>query len=168
MLILGIDPGYAIVGWGVIEYKNSKFTAKDYGAVLTDSKDDFLLRLEKIYDRITEIIKIYNPDAISIEKLYFQNNHKTAIDVAQARGVTLLAAKKCGVPIFEYTPLQIKSALTAATFKVLRCRHKSAYAVPIRRRGRYVGRIITRVIRASKTTTKVPVPFVVDMDSRRR
>ena len=57
MLILGIDPGYAIVGWGVIEYKNSKFTAKDYGAVLTDSKDDFLLRLEKIYDRITEIIK---------------------------------------------------------------------------------------------------------------
>ena len=112
MLILGIDPGYAIVGWGVIEYKNSKFTAKDYGAVLTDSKDDFLLRLEKIYDRITEIIKIYNPDAISIEKLYFQNNHKTAIDVAQARGGTLLAAKKCGVPIFEYTPLQIKSALT--------------------------------------------------------
>ena len=112
MLILGIDPGYAIVGYGLVEFKNGMFSAKNYGAVTTDSNQEFLLRLESIYDEINEIIKIYKPDAMSVEKLYFQNNHKTAIDVAQARGVILLAAKQNNLPVYEYTPLQIKSALT--------------------------------------------------------
>ena len=112
MRVLGIDPGYAIVGWGVIEYVGNKYSYKDYGAIFTDSKEDFLDRIEKIYDKMSEIIDIYKPDVMSIEKLYFQNNHKTAIDVAQARGVILLSAKKNNLPVYEYTPLQIKSALT--------------------------------------------------------
>ena len=102
MIILGIDPGYAIVGYGIIEFKNGKYTPMDYGVVLTDANDDFSNRLEIIFDRISEIVDIYKPDVISIEKLYFQNNHKTAIDVAQARGVTLLAIKKKNIPIFYF------------------------------------------------------------------
>ncbi len=112
MLILGIDPGYAIVGWGVINYEKSKFSAVDYGAVLTSSKDEFLSRLEKIYDDISNIVEKFKPEAMAVEKLYFQNNQKTAIDVAQARGVIVLAAKKHSLPVYEYTPLQIKSAIT--------------------------------------------------------
>ena len=112
MVILGIDPGYAIVGYGVIEYKNSKYLCKNHGAIFTNANDEFLYRLEKIFDEINKLIDIYKPEVMSIEKLYFQNNHKTAIDVAQARGVILLAAKKHSLPVYEYTPLQIKSALT--------------------------------------------------------
>lgn len=112
MVVLGIDPGYAIVGWGIISYKGSKFSPIDYGAVLTSAKDDFLIRLEKIYDDINQIIETHKPDAMAIEKLYFQNNQKTAIDVAQARGTILLSARKHSLPVYEYTPLQIKSALT--------------------------------------------------------
>ena len=112
LIILGIDPGYAIVGYGIIEFKNGKYTPMDYGVVLTNANDDFSNRLEIIFDRISEIVDIYKPDVISIEKLYFQNNNKTAIDVAQARGVTLLAIKKKNIPIFEYTPLQIKTSVT--------------------------------------------------------
>ena len=112
MRVLGIDPGYAIVGWGVIDYKSSKFSPIDYAAVLTNSKDEFLTRLEKIYDDISYIIENYKPEAMAIEKLYFQNNQKTAIDVAQARGAILLSAKKHLLPVYEYTPLQIKSVLT--------------------------------------------------------
>lgn len=112
MVVLGIDPGYAIVGYGVVECSGNKYVSKEHGAVLTYPKDHFAKRLEIIFDEINELVKKYNPDAISIEKLYFQNNHKTAIDVAQARGVILLASSKNSIPIYEYTPLQIKSAVT--------------------------------------------------------
>lgn len=112
MIILGIDPGYAIVGYGIIEFKCGKYIPVDYGAVLTRSEDDFCNRLKIIYDKISEIVQNYKPDVSAIEKLYFQNNHKTAIDVAQARGVTLLALRQNKVPIFEYTPLQVKMAIT--------------------------------------------------------
>lgn len=111
MIILGIDPGYAIVGYGVIEYRNSHYTTLDYGAVTTEAKTVFSDRLAKIYDGITEIIEKWNPEALSLEELFFNSNTKTAIDVAQARGVILLAAKKSGVPVFEYTPLQVKQSV---------------------------------------------------------
>lgn len=112
MIILGIDPGYAIVGYGIIEFKNTKYTPVHHGAILTSPKDNFPQRLSIIFNKLTDIINTYSPDVASIEKLYFQNNHKTAIDVAQARGVTLLAVKNFNIPIYEYTPLQVKTAIT--------------------------------------------------------
>lgn len=112
MIILGIDPGYAIIGYGIVEFKNCKYSSLGYGAVTTSSKDEFIYRLENIFDGICKIINIYKPDVASIEKLYFQNNQKTAIEVAEARGVILLALKKHNIPTYEYTPLQIKNAVT--------------------------------------------------------
>lgn len=111
MIILGIDPGYAIVGYGVVNYSNNTFTTLDYGAVTTPSDMDFSDRIEIIYDDIDTLIKKYHPAAISIEKLFFNSNQKTAIDVAQARGAIVLAAKKNRVDIFEYTPLQVKQSV---------------------------------------------------------
>lgn len=112
MRILGIDPGYAIEGYSIIDYIGNKFKLQMSGAVTTDAGTSFPLRLEKIYRDLDEIIKTYKPDAMSIEELFFNNNAKTAIDVAQARGVTLVVARMNGLPIFEYTPLQIKQAVT--------------------------------------------------------
>lgn len=112
MTILGIDPGYAIVGYGIIDFKCGKYTPIAQGAILTEAHDSFDNRLEMIFDELSKILEVYKPEVSAIEKLYFQNNHKTAIDVAQARGVTLLALKKFNVPIYEYTPLQVKTAVT--------------------------------------------------------
>ncbi len=109
---MGIDPGYAIVGWGVIQYEGGRFHAQGFGAVTTEAGTPFLQRLNQIYEQITAILTQFEPDALAIEKLYFQNNQKTAIEVAEARGVILLAAERCSVPVFEYTPLQVKSAVT--------------------------------------------------------
>ena len=111
MIILGIDPGYAIVGYGVIEYKNNHFSVIDYGAILTDAGTPFNIRLEKIYDGLTVIIERHKPEAMAIEKLFYNNNAKTVIDVSQARGVIMLAAQKNMVPAFEYTPLQVKQSV---------------------------------------------------------
>ena len=112
MIVLGIDPGYAIVGWGVVRYERGRFAPLDYGAVLTPAGMDFSRRLEIIYDELLALIDRAKPDALAVEKLYFKNNQKTAIDVAEARGVILLAAHKSGTPLYEYTPLQVKSAVT--------------------------------------------------------
>ena len=113
MMILGIDPGYAIIGWGVVRYERGRFTPVDFGAVTTPAGMDFNRRLEMIYDGIAAIVRQYPPDAVAVEKLYFQTNKTTAIDVAQARGVTMLALQKNGAPpVFEYTPMQVKSAVT--------------------------------------------------------
>lgn len=112
MLILGIDPGYAIIGWGVIRYERGKYIPVDFGAITTNAGVPFNRRLEQIYDQLNELLDTHQPDAVAVEKLYFQNNQKTAIDVAQARGVTMLALQKHGVPVYEYTPLQVKSAVT--------------------------------------------------------
>lgn len=111
MTILGIDPGYAIVGIGVVSYVATRFRVLDYGAVTTPADMPFDDRLVKIYDETAEVIEKYRPDAVSIEKLYFNTNQKTAIDVSQARGVLVLAVKKAGVPIYEYTPLQVKQSV---------------------------------------------------------
>ena len=111
MRILGIDPGYAIVGVGVIEYTHGRFQVVGYGAVTTQANTNFTVRLKTIYDEVSLLIAKYQPQAMAIEKLYFNDNQKTAIDVAQARGVILLAAANAGVPIYEFTPLQVKQAV---------------------------------------------------------
>ena len=112
MVILGIDPGYAIIGYGAVEFSGGRYNTRGYGAIYTKAEDDFSHRLEVIFDTMTEVLNIYKPDAVSIEKLYFQNNQKTAIGVAQARGVILLSIKKYGANLYEYTPLQVKTAVT--------------------------------------------------------
>lgn len=112
MIVLGIDPGYATMGWGLVEYKGSSFKAIDYGAIITDAKMPMEDRLLKIYNDLVAIIDNHNPQAVSIEELFFNTNSKTAIYVSQARGVAILAASIKGLSFFEYTPLQIKQALT--------------------------------------------------------
>lgn len=111
MIILGIDPGYAIVGYGVLEYKNNKFKVIEYGAITTDASMDMFDRFKSIYDDICEVMERTKPDFMAIEELFFNSNQKTAINVAQARGVILLAAMNRGIQIFEYTPLQVKQAV---------------------------------------------------------
>ena len=112
MLILGIDPGYAIIGWGLIRFERGRYIPVDFGAITTEAGTPFNRRLEMIYDQLNELLDTHHPDVVAVEKLYFQTNAKTAIDVAQARGVTMLALQKHNVPVFEYTPLQVKSAVT--------------------------------------------------------
>ena len=112
MVILGIDPGIAIVGYGIIEYKNNKFRVIDYGAVTTNANTPTDQRLALVYKGIDILIKKYDIDEVAIEELFFNKNVKTAITVAQARGVIMLACTHNGKPIYEYTPLQIKQAVT--------------------------------------------------------
>lgn len=112
MIILGIDPGYAIIGWGVLEYNANKFRVIDYGAITTDAHTEFSLRLQQIYFGMNEIFDKYHPDVMSMEKLFYNNNAKTVIDVAQARGVITLSARLHNVPVSEYTPLQVKQSVT--------------------------------------------------------
>ena len=111
MIILGIDPGYAVVGYGVLEFDGNKFKVIEHGAVTTDASMNMFDRLKSIYDDINEIIERTRPDFMAIEELFFNSNQKTAINVAQARGVLLLAAMNHNVEIFEYTPLQVKQAV---------------------------------------------------------
>lgn len=111
MITLGIDPGIAIVGYSIVECKGNNFKAIDYGCITTDSNLLFPDRIKIIYDRLTEIIEIYNPEDLAVEELFFNKNVKTAIKVGQARGVEILAAVNKGMNIYEYTPLQIKQAV---------------------------------------------------------
>jgi len=112
MRIFGIDPGYAIVGYGIVDYDGIKFNPVGYGAVTTAAGTPFSDRLLAIYNDMNTLFSKYKPDCISIEKLYFNTNTTTAIDVAEARGVILLCAKLLNIPVFEYTPLQVKQAMT--------------------------------------------------------
>lgn len=109
--ILGIDPGIAIVGYGIVDYVGNKFKTIDYGAITTTPDTPFPERLKIVYDQLTEIIEEYEPDAVAIEELFFNKNVKTAIDVGQARGVQLLAVVNKGIPLYEYTPLQVKQGV---------------------------------------------------------
>ena len=112
MRILGVDPGFAITGYSIIEYIGNKFKLITSGAILTEAGESFPLRLEKIYNKLYEIIEKFNPEAMAIEELFFKNNAKTAINVAQARGVILITARIHKIPTYEYTPLQVKQAVT--------------------------------------------------------
>lgn len=111
MIILGVDPGIAIVGWGVIEYNNGRMRAIDYGAITTAADMPTEDRITAVFRELTEIIEKYTPDAMAIEELFFNTNQKTGIIVAEARGVLLLAARLRNVPVYEYTPLQIKQSV---------------------------------------------------------
>ncbi len=111
MIILGIDPGLAIVGYGVIEYKSPKFNTLDHGAILTPANTNVEDRLLSIYDQLDTLIKTHKPDAVAVEELFFNTNQKTVITVAEARGVILLCCKKNGIPLYEYTPLQVKQSV---------------------------------------------------------
>ena len=112
MIILGIDPGYATVGFGVIETTNGKNKAVEYGVILTPKEDSLPKRLAKISEGFEQLIEKYHPDAVAIEELFFQNNQKTAILVAEARGAILLTVYGKVKNLYEYTPLQIKQAMT--------------------------------------------------------
>ena len=113
MIVLGIDPGIAIVGWGVIDYQGMavKPRALGYGAITTGSDMKTEDRLACVYNELSAIIEKYRPEAASIEELFFNTNQKTGIIVAEARGCIILSLKLRGVPIFEYTPLQIKESV---------------------------------------------------------
>ena len=110
--ILGIDPGYAIVGFGVLDYDGVNFSPIEYGAVLTEAGVPFPERLRAIHEDIEFIFNKFKPDCMAIERLYFTTNQKTAIDVAQASGITVLSAAIRNVPVSEYTPLQVKLSVT--------------------------------------------------------
>ncbi len=111
MIILGIDPGIAIVGYGVIEYTGNKFSVITYGAITTKAGMKVKDRLKIIYDDLMNIIRTYKPDCIAIEELFYNNNAKTVINVAQGRAMPYLAAANTNLEIYEYTPLQVKQAV---------------------------------------------------------
>lgn len=111
MIILGIDPGMAILGYGVIESDNYDMRLIDYGTITTPSTMDAPQRLLTIFTSVEELIQKYSPDAIAYEELFFNQNVKTALIVGQARGVAVLAGAKQGIDLFEYTPLQVKQAV---------------------------------------------------------
>ena len=111
MLVLGIDPGYAIIGWGAVNYSSGRLVPVSYGAITTNADTPFADRLKEIGNDIGVILDKLKPQAISIEKLYFAANTTNAIDVAQARGVIVYEAAKRNIDIFEYTPLQVKQAV---------------------------------------------------------
>lgn len=112
MRILGIDPGTGILGFGVVDVRGGKERLVDAGVIRTPVHEDDAVRLETIYDELQDIISQTKPTHMAVEKLFFARNVTTAITVAQARGVVLLAGKQAGLEIFEYTPLQIKMAIT--------------------------------------------------------
>lgn len=111
MVILGIDPGIAIVGYGIVECNGNHFKTLDYGHIETSSKSLFPDRLKYVYEEMISLIEKHNPAELAIEELFFNKNVKTAIKVGQARGVEILAAKNMGLEIYEYTPLQVKQAV---------------------------------------------------------
>lgn len=112
MIVLGIDPGVALLGYAILKTQGNNLEVIDYGCIETSSQEDFSQRLIQIYQKLKLIIKKYQPDKISIEDIYFAKNVKTAIKVSEARGVAILAAAETKAEILEYTPLQVKQALT--------------------------------------------------------
>lgn len=111
MRILGIDPGYGITGFGLIEAQRGAFQLLRCGAITTPAGADFSARLEMIYEDMRELLKISSPEAVAIEELFFGNNVTTGIGVAQSRGVVLLAIRQAGLEVFSYKPAQVKQAV---------------------------------------------------------
>ena len=111
MRILGIDPGYGITGFGLIEADRGRFQFLRCGAITTPAGMDFSARLEIIYEDMKKLLELSKPDAVAIEELFFGQNVTTGIGVAQSRGVILLAIRQAGVPVFSYKPMQVKQAV---------------------------------------------------------
>ncbi len=112
MIILGIDPGIADTGFGIIKKTKNSFRAEAFGTITTKKTDTLADRLQKLFDEMKGLIKKHKPERIAVERLFFAKNAKTAITVAHARGVILLAARTAGCEVREYTPLEVKQALT--------------------------------------------------------
>ncbi|MBT4209647.1 MAG: crossover junction endodeoxyribonuclease RuvC [Candidatus Komeilibacteria bacterium] len=112
-IILGLDPGFADTGWGVIDKDGASIKFVATGSIQTSKEEEFVNRLEIIYKEVDKLIKKYRPDIIAVEKLFFAKNVKTALDVGQARGVLLLSIIKNKKEFLEFTPLQIKQAVCA-------------------------------------------------------
>ena len=111
MRILGIDPGYGITGFGLVEANRADYKLLHCGAITTPPNTEFSWRLEVIYNDMTELLRVAQPDVVAIEELFFGQNVTTGINVAQSRGVILLAVRQAGLPIFEYKPMQVKQAV---------------------------------------------------------
>ena len=111
MRILGIDPGYGTTGFGIVDAQRNNFRLLQYGAITTPPGTDFPLRLQMIYNDMTELLQVAKPDCVAIEELFFGQNVTTGIGVAQSRGVILLAIQQAGVPIYQYKPMQVKQSV---------------------------------------------------------
>ena len=111
MRILGIDPGYGITGFGIVDAQRNNFRLLQYGAITTPPGTDFPLRLQMIYNDMTELLQVAKPDCVAIEELFFGQNVTTGIGVAQSRGVILLAIQQAGLPIYQYKPMQVKQSV---------------------------------------------------------
>ena len=112
MIIIGIDPGYAIVGYGAVRYEGNHHVLLGHGCIRTEAGTPFEERLLTIEDDLQRIYDLYHPDCVAVEELYFNTNTKTALAVAQGRGVILLTTARRGIPVTGYTPLQVKTAVT--------------------------------------------------------
>ena len=111
MRILGIDPGYGITGFGLVDAQRGQFRLLRCGAITTPAGMDFSARLEIIYEDMKELLKVAQPDVVAIEELFFGQNVTTGIGVAQSRGVILLAIRQAGLEVFQYKPMQVKQAV---------------------------------------------------------
>ena len=111
MRLLGIDPGVAITGYSIVEDQEGNFRLQASGVIRTGSKLPPEQRLEEIYDHVQNLILLHKPEALAIERIFFSKNVRTAFQVGEARGVVILAASKSGLPVYEYTPLQVKQAV---------------------------------------------------------
>lgn len=112
MIILGVDPGTAITGYGVVRRENNKFVVLGYGTIRTDRKQNGAKRLDTIYQGLRQLVAEFHPCCLAVEELFFNKNAATALAVGQARGVAILAGVHSGLPVAEYTPLQVKMAVT--------------------------------------------------------
>ncbi|HEY8421452.1 MAG TPA: crossover junction endodeoxyribonuclease RuvC [Thermoclostridium sp.] len=112
MIILGIDPGFAITGYGVLNYIGNQFKVMDFGVITTNADLPHPQRLLLLEKSLVDIIDEYKPETMSVEELFFNNNAKTALQVGQGRGVALLCAARAGIPVYEYTPIQVKQGVT--------------------------------------------------------
>ncbi len=112
MLVLGIDPGTAITGYGVVRSEGGRLQTHGYGALRTPSTLPLPVRLQRLYEGLRKLLATVGPDAVAVEELFFNRNVRTALAVGQARGVALLAAAQAGLPVYEYTPQQVKMAVT--------------------------------------------------------
>jgi len=111
MRVLGIDPGSRITGYGIIDKVGNRLIHVDNGAIFTDSHRDFPMRLQRIYRGLTEIIEQYRPEAVAVENIFFSTNVQSALKLGQARGAAIVAGVNAGLPVFEYTALQVKQAV---------------------------------------------------------
>ena len=112
LTILGVDPGYAILGWGVVEYSASRYRLLGCGTIETNQDSPWPERLKSVYSGLADIISLYHPDVGAVEELFWGSNQKTAVKVGEARGAAILACANAGLRVYEHTPLQVKQALT--------------------------------------------------------